>query len=144
MIRDPQALGAPKRESEKSQNVMGTLARALKELVIQSLLKTSYATGRGANLMLKIKNLLVSGRGLNNGVTKNIRATLKSQILGPKQDLSKCTYLAELEVDGCPKGTLLCYLPPFDGHYPPLPGAQDWNSADAMVAMEEEVEKWYT
>ncbi|PRD25826.1 UNVERIFIED_CONTAM: hypothetical protein NCL1_39780 [Trichonephila clavipes] len=49
----------------------------------------------------------------------------------------------ELEVDGCPKGTLLCYLPPFDGHYPPLPGAQDWNSADAMVAMEEEVEKWY-
>ncbi|GBN66233.1 hypothetical protein AVEN_18717-1, partial [Araneus ventricosus] len=48
----------------------------------------------------------------------------------------------ELEVEGCAKGTLLCYLPPFDGHYPPLPGAQDWNTVDAVVAMEEEVEKW--
>ncbi|GFS90268.1 n-acetyltransferase domain-containing protein [Nephila pilipes] len=57
-------------------------------------------------------------------------------------DLILNSRFRELEVDGCPKGTLLCYLPPFDGHYPPLPGAQDWNSADAMVAMEEEVEKW--
>lgn len=28
------------------------------------------------------------------------------------------------------------------GHYPPLPGAQEFNSCDAMVAMDEEVEKW--
>ncbi|XP_015904919.1 uncharacterized protein [Parasteatoda tepidariorum] len=57
-------------------------------------------------------------------------------------DLILNSRFRELEIEGCPKGTLLCYLPPFDGHYPPLPGAQDWNSADAVVAMDEEVEKW--
>ncbi|KAG8193441.1 hypothetical protein JTE90_005088 [Oedothorax gibbosus] len=57
-------------------------------------------------------------------------------------DLILNSRFRELEVEGCPKGALLCYLPPFDGHYPPLPGAQDWNSADAVVAMDEEVEKW--
>ncbi|GIY66175.1 uncharacterized protein CEXT_745371 [Caerostris extrusa] len=58
------------------------------------------------------------------------------------EDLILNSRFRELEVEGCPQGTLLCYLPPFDGHYPPLPGAQDWNSADAVVAMDEEVEKW--
>ncbi|XP_022258607.1 uncharacterized protein LOC111089799 [Limulus polyphemus] len=36
----------------------------------------------------------------------------------------------------------MTYLPPFDGHYPPLPGITEWNSPEAVVAMENEIEKW--
>ncbi|CAN8003849.1 unnamed protein product [Ixodes hexagonus] len=39
-------------------------------------------------------------------------------------------------------GNLLCYLPPFDGHYPTLPGTPEWNRPEALAAMEEEVERW--
>ncbi|XP_077551797.1 uncharacterized protein LOC144166001 [Haemaphysalis longicornis] len=40
------------------------------------------------------------------------------------------------------EGSLLCYLPPFDGHYPSLPGSPEWNRPEALAAMEEEVERW--
>lgn len=40
------------------------------------------------------------------------------------------------------EGSLLCYLPPFDGHYPSLPGTPEWNQPEALAAMEEEVERW--
>ncbi|XP_075527064.1 uncharacterized protein LOC142559335 [Dermacentor variabilis] len=40
------------------------------------------------------------------------------------------------------EGSLLCYLPPFDGHYPSLPGTAEWNRPEALAAMEEEVERW--
>ncbi|KAL3225621.1 hypothetical protein MRX96_025728 [Rhipicephalus microplus] len=39
------------------------------------------------------------------------------------------------------EGSLLCYLPPFDGHYPSLPGTPEWNQPEALAAMEEEVER---
>ncbi|XP_076352685.1 uncharacterized protein LOC143248137 [Tachypleus tridentatus] len=42
--------------------------------------------------------------------------------------------------NGC---TLMTYLPPFDGHYPPLPGITEWNRPEAMAAMENEIEKWH-
>ncbi|XP_077549403.1 uncharacterized protein LOC144162653 [Haemaphysalis longicornis] len=47
------------------------------------------------------------------------------------------------EADGAGyDGSLLCYLPPFDGHYPSLPGSPEWNRPEALAAMEEEVERW--
>ncbi|XP_076308569.1 uncharacterized protein LOC143223988 [Tachypleus tridentatus] len=41
--------------------------------------------------------------------------------------------------NGC---TLMTYLPPFDGHYPSLPGTTEWDRPEALVAMEDEIEKW--
>ncbi|XP_022250622.1 uncharacterized protein LOC106466848 isoform X3 [Limulus polyphemus] len=38
--------------------------------------------------------------------------------------------------------TLMTYLPPFDGHYPSLPGTTEWDRPEALAAMEDEIEKW--
>ncbi|XP_054161633.1 uncharacterized protein LOC128959656 [Oppia nitens] len=37
---------------------------------------------------------------------------------------------------------LMCYLPPFDGHYPPIPGTTEWNRQEVMTAIDDEVERW--
>ncbi|XP_067134317.1 uncharacterized protein [Centruroides vittatus] len=37
---------------------------------------------------------------------------------------------------------ILCYLPPFDGHYPALPGVQCWNNPESLACMQEEVDRW--
>ncbi|XP_064477584.1 uncharacterized protein LOC135391297 isoform X2 [Ornithodoros turicata] len=39
-------------------------------------------------------------------------------------------------------GISLCYLPPFDGHYPPLPGTQEWNRPETISNMEDEIDRW--
>ncbi|XP_076341442.1 uncharacterized protein LOC143241978 [Tachypleus tridentatus] len=44
--------------------------------------------------------------------------------------------------EGCDNSTLISYLPPFDGHYPPFPGTKEWNRPEAVVAMEEEINTW--
>ena len=36
----------------------------------------------------------------------------------------------------------MCYLPPFDGNYPPMPGTHEWNRPEVTNAMEDEVERW--
>ena len=40
------------------------------------------------------------------------------------------------------KRELMCYLPPFDGHYPPLPGTYEWDRPEVMNAIDDEVERW--
>jgi hypothetical protein len=37
---------------------------------------------------------------------------------------------------------LMCYLPPFDGHYPPMPGTNEWNRSEVLSAIEDEIETW--
>ncbi|XP_022241330.1 uncharacterized protein LOC106459192 [Limulus polyphemus] len=44
--------------------------------------------------------------------------------------------------EGWENSTLISYLPPFDGHYPPFPGTKEWNRPEAVVAMQEEMNTW--
>lgn len=36
----------------------------------------------------------------------------------------------------------LCYLPPFDGHYPPMPGTSEWNRGEVESEIEAQVDIW--
>ncbi|CAG2115080.1 unnamed protein product, partial [Medioppia subpectinata] len=42
----------------------------------------------------------------------------------------------------CGRRELMCYLPPFDGHYPPMPGTNEWNRSEVVNAIDDEVERW--
>ncbi|XP_023213558.1 uncharacterized protein LOC111616378, partial [Centruroides sculpturatus] len=50
--------------------------------------------------------------------------------------------LGGFDSDQVENTTILCYLPPFDGHYPPLPGVYDWDKPESLTAMQDEIEKW--
>ncbi|XP_023221448.1 uncharacterized protein LOC111623188 [Centruroides sculpturatus] len=56
-------------------------------------------------------------------------------------DIILCSRFCDLE-ERRENTTILCYLPPFDGHYPPLPGVYDWDKPESLTAMQDEIEKW--
>ncbi|XP_023221586.1 uncharacterized protein LOC111623293 [Centruroides sculpturatus] len=60
---------------------------------------------------------------------------------GFTDDVILCSRFGDLE-ERRENTTVLCYLPPFDGHYPPLPGVHDWDKPESLTAMQDEIEKW--